>query len=277
MSIYVDICGYIHIYPHISAYVYMWRCHIYICGYMWIYIYVDICGCHMDIWHLHIYTYVDICGYNRDGISTYIHMWIYVDMASPSSCTTWVPATPPACHSNVWHDSFICLAWLIRMCDMIHSYVWHDSFIHVTWLFVYVAWLIYMCDMTHSYVWHDSFICLTWLIHMCDMTHSNVWHDSFIRVTWLIHISVLLYIHTPSPWLGQITADPWVCCSVLQHTATQRPMRLNGSFKSLQTNETVHSLGSSPMGKWPMGLIKDPWVLMSHTHSHAIQTKCHTP
>jgi len=41
---------------------------------------------------------------------------------------------------------------------MTHSYVWHDSFICVTWL-------IHMCDMTHSYVWHDSFICVTWLIH----------------------------------------------------------------------------------------------------------------
>jgi len=41
---------------------------------------------------------------------------------------------------------------------MTHSYVWHDSFICVTWL-------IHMCDMTHSYVWHDSFICVTWFIH----------------------------------------------------------------------------------------------------------------
>jgi len=43
-----------------------------------------------------------------------------------------------------------------------HSYVWHDSCICVTWL-------IHMCDMTHSYVWHDSFICVTWLIRMCDI------------------------------------------------------------------------------------------------------------
>jgi len=33
----------------------------------------------------------------------------------------------------VWHDSFICVTWLIHMCDMTHSYVWHDSFIRVTY------------------------------------------------------------------------------------------------------------------------------------------------
>ena len=76
-------------------------------------------------------------------------------------------------HLYVWHDSFVCVTWLIRMCDMTHSYVWHDSFICVTWL-------IRMCDMTHSYVWHDSFIRVTWLIRMCDMTHSYVWHDWFV-------------------------------------------------------------------------------------------------
>jgi len=37
-----------------------------------------------------------------------------------------------------------------HVCDMTHSYVWHDSFICVTWL-------IHMCDMTHSYVWRDPF------------------------------------------------------------------------------------------------------------------------
>jgi len=116
-------------------------------------------------------------------------------------------------HSYVWHDSFICVTWLIHMCDMTHSYVWHDSFICVTWL-------IHACDMTCwfecslrarlgciLYVWRESFICVTWFTHMCDMTHSEcapeshshsafyvcdmnhsyVWYDSLICVTWLTH------------------------------------------------------------------------------------------
>jgi len=102
--------------------------------------------------------------------------------------------------SNVWHDSFICVTWLIHTCDLTHS-------IYVTWHIHTYEWVgtdkfvvshtcgtlcrpyvnIQRCDMTHSYVWHDSFICMIWLIHMCDTTHSYAWHDSFICVTWPIH------------------------------------------------------------------------------------------
>ena len=72
------------------------------------------------------------------------------------------------------------------MCDMTPLYVWHDSFICVTWL-------VHLCDMTHSSVrrnvthsnmWHDSFRCVTWLLYMCDMTRSYVWHDLFICATY---------------------------------------------------------------------------------------------
>jgi len=33
-------------------------------------------------------------------------------------------------HSYVWHDSFICVTWLIRMCDATHSYICDTT--HVT-------------------------------------------------------------------------------------------------------------------------------------------------
>jgi len=170
-------------------------------------------------------------------------------------------------HSCVWHDSFICVTWLIHMCDMTNSYVcdmthscvwsvscsfvWHDSFgarhlekvvVRVTWLtyvwhdsIICVRWLIHVCDMTHPCVWHDVFICVTWLIHMCDMTHSYcvtwpiyicdmarfldathhlvkvflsvtclmyMWHDSFIRVTWLIYMCDMTYSFV---WHGSLS------------------------------------------------------------------------
>jgi len=89
----------------------------------------------------------------------------------------------------VWHPSIHVLFWqvsvvLTRVIDnLIRSYMYHDSFICV-------PWLIHMCAMTHSYVCHDSFICVPWFIHVCAMTQSFVltrvinnspWQVSFIK------------------------------------------------------------------------------------------------
>jgi len=73
-------------------------------------------------------------------------------------------------HSSVWHDSFICVTWLIHLCDMTHSSVWHDSFICVTWLNVQVLGGTIVNTLTPSFGGHDSFILETWLISLCDMT-----------------------------------------------------------------------------------------------------------
>jgi len=92
---------------------------------------------------------------------------------------------------NVWHDSFICVMWLIHVWhDSLGAharnhgdtpYEWHASFICATWL-------IRMCDIMHSYVWHGLLIYVTWLIHTCDMTHLHAWYNTFVYVTWLIHM-----------------------------------------------------------------------------------------
>jgi len=135
-------------------------------------------------------------------------------------------------HSYVWHDSFICVTYLIHMCDISHSYVWHDSFICVTWLmhmcdmthayvwhdlFVGISWLMKMRDMTRSYVRYDSFICMTWLIHTRDMTHSQAWHDSFMCVTCLIHICDIPRGPTStSPRVLQVCSDPHICLCPLK-------------------------------------------------------------
>jgi len=80
--------------------------------------------------------------------------------------------------------SLRCATWLFHTCDKTRLYVWHDSFMCVTWLMNMGC--IQADHVTHSYVWHDSFICVTWLFYMRDMTRSYVWHDSFMRVTWLV-------------------------------------------------------------------------------------------
>ena len=99
----------------------------------------------------------------------------------------------------VWHDSFICVTWLIHMCDMTHTYVWPLS---------------HSCVARDSFVcvWHDSFICVTWLVHACDMPHSCVWHDSFEHMTCLMHtcavtlsVRAIWPIHVCVPWLAAST------------------------------------------------------------------------
>jgi len=102
------------------------------------------------------------------------HIWMSHVTHMSESCLTreWV--------RHARHDSFMCVIRLMHMCDMTHWYVWHDSLICVTWLIHMTLW----------HVWHDPLICVTWLIHICDMTHSHTRHDSFMNVIQLIYICV---------------------------------------------------------------------------------------
>jgi len=67
------------------------------------------------------------------------------------------------------------------MCDVTHSYMWHDSFICVTWL-------IHMCDIPRRYVWHDSFNRVT-KTHAHTHTHTHThtpththWHQGIDKL-----------------------------------------------------------------------------------------------
>jgi len=118
------------------------------------------------------------------------------------TCVTWLIHTCDMTHSHEWHDSFMCVTWLMH--DMTHSCVWHDSCMSATRG-------ICMCDVTHWFVSQDAFTCVTWLIHMCVLTHSYLtnsylWHDSHVHVTWLIHTC---------DTTRHVTCVA-VCCSVLQ-------------------------------------------------------------
>jgi len=122
--------------------------------------------------------------------------------------------------SYVWHDSFICVTWLIcvmnvwrvsfkciyvrtsQMCGVIHSnmYTWahhkcgvlsyiYELTLRGTWTRPkYVTWFIQMCDVIYSNVWRNLFKCVTWYIQMCDTIHSKVWRDLFKCETWFIQI-----------------------------------------------------------------------------------------
>jgi len=140
-------------------------------------------------------------------------------------------------HPYLWHDSFVCVTWLICMCDMTHPYVWHDSFVGEVRGGadgLCGTCLTHMCDVPHFYVCHNSFVCMAWLIRICYMNHSfvshdssidgahggdggsggggggdstHVWHASFLRATWLIHLWQAPYVCVT--WLIRMWSTQW--------------------------------------------------------------------
>ena len=143
----------------------------------------------------------------------------------------------------MWHDSFICVMWLIPTCDMTHPCLCHD-------LFMCVTLPIHVCDATliaylhqqftaycgnAEYVWHGSFICMPCILHICDMTRlhlndschicewvmSNVWmshatrvNESPVRVVlpkkceWVMLEYICVMVHTQMSH-GTHTNDSW--------------------------------------------------------------------
>jgi len=108
-------------------------------------------------------------------------------------------------HVYVWHDSIICVRWLIHMCGLSQPYMWHDKYwcvLHVS--FMRMTLLIHVSDMKYWCVWHNSTSISRagWPIHVCDMTHSYVWQGTFTCETWIIkqeqgnttHLKVWSYI-----------------------------------------------------------------------------------
>jgi len=86
---------------------------------------------------------------------------------SPTSYVTWLIDTCiitclyQHAYAYVWYDVFIHkpqMAWLFDMCDMTHWYVWHDSLICVTWL-------IHL-----HHVWNDYIVRGSWM-----STRSMIW------------------------------------------------------------------------------------------------------
>jgi len=86
----------------------------------------------------------------------------------------------PPCMTRfyVWHDSFICVTWLICMCDMAHSHVWHDSFIRGM-SNIYMSHVTQVNESRHMYGWVMShiWIChVTYVIELCHIYEWVVWH-----------------------------------------------------------------------------------------------------
>jgi len=126
-------------------------------------------------------------------------------------------------HSNVQHDAFLCVTWLIciqvklcvlaheqpcSVCAMTPSYMRTALFICATCTYACSAWcapwLFHGYDVTwlsHRHASRDALISdtflphVTWLVHMCDVTHWYVWHDSFMRTSVFKCVYVRTYVY----------------------------------------------------------------------------------
>jgi len=122
------------------------------------------------------------------------------------------------------HDAFLCVTWLVYMCDvshmhgvvsvsdarrlrfMAHYYVWHDSCLCVTWL-ICMVWLICMSPF---YFWCAPHPFITkW-----DVTHP------YAKATATVCCNVLQCIAGCCRVLQCVA----VCCSVLQCVAVLHPL-----------------------------------------------------
>ena len=117
---------------------------------------------------------------------------------------TGVDEVRESCHMyeyvmfHMWHDSFICVAWLIPVFGIPHTYMWHDPFKHVLWLtaaegvrecvWVWVSVTFAKSQFYISRAWQDKHQCYIWYLwhqfyiwhvwHQCNFWH--VWHQFYI-------------------------------------------------------------------------------------------------
>jgi len=134
-------------------------------------------------------------------------------------------------HSYVWHDSFICVTWLIHTCDMTHSHVWF-LLVHVNSLKHFVdhstetSRYEALCDMINS-LQHAATRCNT-LLHTA--THCNTLQHTATHCNTLQHtathtlLTILLKRHAMKPcmiWLIHMCdMTHSLHCGTLQNTAT---------------------------------------------------------
>jgi len=165
---------------HTLACIFIYTCihtciHVYIYAYSYMYVYMYMCICMHRVMCAHTLSCMDLprCRHTCD--------------CNTRNTLHGFAATP----SYVWHDSFLCVAWVIHACDMTRVYAartWlrllhmcpFDT--HVTHMCT-LHGLVDVCDMTRWCVWHDSLMCVTWLVDVCDITRWCVWHDSLMCVT----------------------------------------------------------------------------------------------
>jgi len=157
------------------------------------------------------------------------------------------------------------------MCDITHWFVWHDSFVCVTWL-------IYMCDMTHLYVWHDSHVnesCHTGRAHagqwrtrsddeQCHMLtescHTNTWVMSHTWTSQVTHTNEACHIHE------RVMSHVWMSCLTGSHVSQRMSLwdmtHVSETWVMGHESCFTHSLWDTPSETWSPCVT---WAPHAHT------------
>ena len=166
---------------------------------------------HWYLWHdslMYVIWLIDMCVMfylqRVEHQPRYLH-GVCVCVCATLGYVTWRIDICDMTHWSMWHDSLICVMWLIlkkwntsraiymaSVCVRVwHMDIWHDALIHVTWLadicdallHWYIGQLIPREVNTSRAISRRVCVCDS---YMCDMTPGYMWHDSLIYVTWLI-------------------------------------------------------------------------------------------
>jgi hypothetical protein len=99
---------------------------------------------------------------------------------------------------------FVFVTWQIIMLDMTHSQVWHDSFVCVTWLIHHDTradkWPAPMCAMSHTPFFFPA--------------NTTVKKNTFIQALKIITHSLFLSAKSADEWVVQLMNDS--CLSIIK-------------------------------------------------------------
>jgi len=92
-------------------------------------------------------------------------------------------------HACVWHDSCMCVTWLMHVCDMTHACVWREVYMCALYSWgIHLCFGIYICALAYtSVLWHIHlcFGIYIWDIHLCFGIYPAF---ALTLISWGIHL-----------------------------------------------------------------------------------------
>jgi len=122
----------------------------------------------------------------------------------------------------MWHDSFICVTWLIHMCDMTHSYVWCCVWLMVSlhyqwWSFESLnrLWLVFLISGV-LYEW-----CFLWMVFRESTVNGRPYEWCSVWMVVSLHYEWWSFKSLNVRWMVLCVCVCVCVCSLDWHTAMQ--------------------------------------------------------